>query len=496
MRVQGMKTIDRFILKAYLGPMILTFFIVLFVIMMNFMWRFIDQLVGKGLDGSIIAELMMYAAITFIPMALPLATLLAALMTMGNLGENYELLAMKSCGMSLPRIMKPLTIMIGVIAIGSFFIANDLVPWAQLQMDALRYDIRKQKQELEFKDGLFFNEIDGMSIRIGRQHQDTKLLDDVLIYDYSDARGNMSTTIADSGYIRTSDDKRFLLVTLYEGQRFEHTRGSQWLTEPSLQRQDYNEHNQVVQLTGFDLSRTDSELFTGSSSKNIVQLERGIDSLNNLMETINKESLGPFMQEIFVNDRSLVVDSLRGTMAHEIPVNLTDSLERLSIPDKQRLWSSALSSARASKNSFSYEEERSKNVVKQLYLHKTEWHRKLSLPVSIMIFFLIGAPLGAIIRRGGLGMPIVVSVVFFVIYYIISMSGEKLAKEGSWSSFSGMWLSTFILLPIAVFLVYKATNDSNLFNAEWYFGKLKQIKEYFNKFKKAPQATTNNGTGQ
>ena len=490
-----MKTIDRFILKAYFGPMILTFFIVLFVIMMNFMWRFIDQLVGKGLDGSVIAELMMYAAITFIPMALPLATLLAALMTMGNLGENYELLAMKSCGMSLPRIMKPLTIMIGLIAIGSFFIANDLVPYAQQQMDALRYDIKRQKQELEFQDGLFFNEIDGKSIRVGRQHPETSLLDDVLIYDY-EKPGEMSTTIADSGYIRTSDDKKFLIITLYDGQRFQSGRGYDWKTNPQLQRQDFEKHDQVVSLQGFDLSRTDSELFTGSSSKNIVQLERGIDSLNTLMDGINRESLSPFMQAIFVNDRSLVVDSLRGTVAHEIPVNVTDSLWRLDVPEKYRLWTSALNAAKTSKNSFSYEEDRSKNVVRQLYLYKAEWHRKLSLPVSIMIFFLIGAPLGAIIRRGGLGMPIVVSVIFFVVYYIISMSGEKLAKEGAWSSFSGMWLSTFILLPIAVFLVYKATNDSNLFNAEWYFGKLKKVKEYLKKFKNGREAAINNGTKQ
>lgn len=491
-----MKTIDKFILKAYFGPMILTFFIVLFVIMMNFMWRYIDDLVGKGLDGGVIAELMMYASITFIPMALPLATLLAALMTMGNLGENYELLAMKSCGMSLPRIMKPLTIVIGLIAIGSFFVANDLVPYAQQQMSALLYDIKRQKQELEFQDGLFFNGIDNMSIRIGKQHQNTKLLDDVLIYDNSDRSNNMSSTIADSGYIRMSDDKKFLIVTLYNGERFEHTRNYQWNNEAKLRRQMFREHNQVVALSGFDMARTDAGLFSGSQSKNIVQLGQGVDSLSNLMATINKESFEPFMQSVFVNDRTIAVDSLRGSPKDFTKVDVMERVGGLSTQEKQRLWGSALSSARNSKNSFSYEEDRSKDVLKQLYLYKAEWHRKLSLPVSIMIFFLIGAPLGAIIRRGGLGMPIVISVIFFVIYYIISMTGEKMAKEGSTDSFTGMWLSTFILFPIAMFLVYKATNDSNLFNAEWYFGKLKKIKEYFGRFKNTPQTTTSNGTGQ
>lgn len=474
-----MKTIDKFILKSYAGPMVLTFFIVMFVLLMNFMWRYIDELVGKGLDGSVIAELIMYASINMIPMALPLATLLAAIMTMGNMGENYELLAMKSCGMSLPRIMQPLIILVGFIAIGSFFIANDLVPYAQQQSSALIYDIKQQKQELEFQDGLFFNGIDNMTIRIGRQDPDTKLLNEVLIYDNSNAGGNMSTTVADSGYIRMSDDKRFLLVTLYNGQRFAQTRNTQWLSQSELTRQFFDEHKQTFLLQGFAFDRTDASAFNNSASKNIIELQQGIDSLDNIVQKTNTESFEPFVEALFPNDRTLAIDSLKGTEAHVIPINVMDSVAKLDIRAKQRLWANALSSARASRNSFSFEEGRSKEVLNQLYRHKAEWHRKLSLPVSIMIFFLIGAPLGAIIRRGGLGMPIVVSVLFFVIYYIISMTGEKLARDGAWSSFAGMWLSTFILLPIAVFLVYKATNDSNLFNAEWYFAQLKKLKHFF-----------------
>lgn len=475
-----LKTIDKFILKSYFGPMILTFFIVMFVLMMNFMWRYIDELVGKGLDGSVIGELMMYASITLIPMALPLATLLAAIMTMGNKGENYELLAMKSCGMSLPRIMKPLTILTAIIAVGSFFVANNLVPYAQQQMNALIYDIRQQKQELEFKDGLFFNGIEDMSIRIGKQHTDTKLLENVLIYDNRETGGNMSTTVADSGYMRLSGDKRFLLVTLFEGERFGQTRGYNWKTENKLTRQFYKEFNQMISLSGYDFSRTDANRFNNSQSKNIAQLERGIDSLNRIIEVSNDESFGPFVKALLANNQTIGVDSLKKSGLHTIPLNVADSIEKLDIREKQRLWSNAVSNARTSKNSFSFEEGRTKDALNQLYRHKAEWHRKMSLPVSIMIFFLIGAPLGAIIRRGGLGMPIVVSVLFFVIYYIISMTGEKLARDGAWSSFAGMWLSTFILLPIAMFLVYKATNDSNLFNAEWYFGKLKKIKLFLN----------------
>lgn len=202
-----MKTVHKLILKSYLGPMILTFFIVMFVLIMQFMWRYIDELVGKGLDMSVIGELMFWAAMTLIPMGLPLATLLAAIMTLGNLGENYELLALKSAGISLPRILRPLIIVVGAISISSFFVANNLVPYATKKIYALLYDIRQQKQSIEFKDGIFFNGIDNMSIRVGEQNPKTKLLTDILIYDTRDPEGNMTTTVADSGYITLSDDK-------------------------------------------------------------------------------------------------------------------------------------------------------------------------------------------------------------------------------------------------------------------------------------------------
>ena len=219
-----MKTIHKLVLKAYLGPMVLTFFIVMFVLMMNIVWRYIDELVGKGLSAGIIIELMTYFMANMIPLGLPLAMLLAAIMTMGNLGENYELLAMKSAGMSLVRITKPLIILVSVIAVGSFFIGNNLVPYANKKVYSIIYDIRQQKQSLEFQDGLFFNGIDNMSIRVSRQEPETHLLRDVLIYDNRIADGNMNTIVADSGYIRLSDDKRFLLVTLFNGEMYEQTR--------------------------------------------------------------------------------------------------------------------------------------------------------------------------------------------------------------------------------------------------------------------------------
>ena len=438
-----MKTIHRLVLKSYLGPMVLTFFIVMFVLMMNIVWRYIDELVGKGLSAGIIIELMTYFMANMIPMGLPLSMLLAAIMTMGNLGENYELLAMKSAGMSLVKITKPLIILVSIVSVGSFFIGNDLVPSANKKLYSTLYDIRQQKQALEFQDGLFFNGIDNMSIRVSHQDPDTHLLHNVLIYDNREANNNMNTILADSGYIRLSDDKRFLLVTLFHGETYEQTRNSQWFTKSALRHHIFDLQKQVIRMEGFAMERTDADLFTSSQTKNISELQHDIDSLEIKVNAATTSSYEPLLKEqIFARDNT------------------------------------ARTLAKSSRNTFSsFDESTAKEALNQLYRSKVEWHKKLSLPVSILIFFLIGAPLGAIIRRGGLGLPVVVSVIFFVIYYIISLTGEKLAKEGNWEAVYGVWLSTFILTPIAVYLTWKATNDSALLDTDWYAGRIKALRD-------------------
>ena len=475
-----MKSIHKLVLKSYLGPMILTFFIVMFVLMMNFVWRYIDELVGKGLSAGIIIELMSYAMANMIPMGLPLSMLLAAIMTMGSLGENYELLAMKSAGMSLVRITKPLIILVGFIAVGSFFIGNDLVPYANLKMYSIIYDIRQQKQTLEFQDGLFFNGIDNMSIRVGHQDPETHLLRDVLIYDNRQANGNMNTIVADSGYIRLSDDKRYLLVTLFHGQTYEQARNSQWYTKSTLRHHTFDLQKQIIRMDGFAMGRSDANQFSNSQTKDISELQHDIDSLELKVNAATTSSYEPLLKEqIFVRDNSVLPqpDSLRVDKRGYGNLMAMDSIARLPVREKEEVWDNARTLAKNSRNMFAFDETTAKDALNQLYRSKVEWHKKISLPVSIIIFFLIGAPLGAIIRRGGLGLPVVVSIIFFVIYYIISLSGEKLAKEGSWDAVYGMWLSTFILTPIAVYLTYKATNDSSLLDTDWYAGKIKAVEE-------------------
>jgi len=474
-----MKTIHKLVLKAYLGPMILTFFIVMFVLMMNFVWRYIDELVGKGLSAGIIIELMTYAMANMLPLGLPLAVLLAAIMTMGNLGENYELLAMKSAGMSLVRITEPLLILVSCIAVGSFFIGNNLVPYANKKMYSIIYDIRQQRQTLEFQDGLFFNGIDDMSIRVGRQDPETSLLTDVLIYDNRAANGNMNTVVADSGYIRLSDDKRYLLVTLYNGETYEQTRNGQWYTKSALRHHTFDLQKQEIPMDGFAMERRDNDI-SNSQTKNISELQGDIDSLELRVNTATTNSYEPLLKDqIFVRDRNVLPlpDSLRIDKSLFRDMQAVDSIALLPLREKERIWNQARSLAKNSRNMFSFDETTAKEALNQLYRSKVEWHKKVSLPVSIIIFFLIGAPLGAIIRKGGLGLPVVVSVIFFVIYYIISLSGEKQVKEGNWEAFYGMWISSFILTPIAVYLTYKATNDSALLDTDWYAGKFKALRE-------------------
>lgn len=487
-----MKTIHKLVLKSYLGPLVMTFFIIMFILLMNILWRYIDELVGKGLSLSIIMELLGYALITMLPMGLPLVMLLAAIMTMGNLGENYELLAMKSAGMSLPKIMQPLIVVVLLVAVGSFFLVNNLVPYSYKQMYSLRYDIKQQKQTIEFQDGLFFNGIDDMSIRVEHQDPNTGLLTNVLIYDNRSSNGNMTTTMADSGYIRLSDDKKFLRVTLYNGETYDQTRNAQnWYTKNSLSRHIFDVQRLNIPMEGFDMARTDAELYSNANTKNITQLESDIAELEVTVNTSTTRSYEPLLKDhLFAKDNTVLSlpDSLLYDKSHFRPVSAIDSIALKGVRDQDKIWDLARTKAKSSRGMFNFDESVTKDSLDRLYRSKVEWHRKISLPISIIIFFLIGAPLGAIIRKGGLGMPIVISVIFFVIYYIISLTGEKLAKEGSWEAIYGMWLSAFILAPIALYLTYQATNDSGLLDMDWYIGKWKAMRERHKERRAAKQA--------
>lgn len=479
-----MKTIHKFTLKEFLGPMVLSFFIVMFILMMNFVWRYIDELVGKGLSFSVIIELLFYATANMMPLGIPLATLFAGIMTMGNLGEHNELLAMKSAGMSLPRILSPLMVVVVIVAVASFFVVNNLVPYSNKKMMAILYDIKQQKESMEFKDGIFFNGIDNMNIRVGHQDPETQLLTDVLIYDTRERNGNMTTTVADSGYIYMSDDKKFLMIKLFNGETFETTRNYKWSSENVVRHQKFAVQNGALAIDGFDFSRTDMSLFSNHQTKNIAELQVDIDSLRHESDRGSARSYEPLLKSyLLVNDQSAfgLFDSVKVDYSYKKAADIMAAIDSLPVERKAAIISKASTQARLSRNSLNRNEDTAKDSLNKLYRSQVEWHRKVALPVSVIIFFLIGAPLGAIIRKGGLAMPVVVSVLFFVVYYIISIAGEKMAKEGTWDAGFGMWFSSLVLLPIAIYLTRIATNDSNLFNMDWYAVQINKLKARFGK---------------
>lgn len=474
-----MKAIDKFVLKAYLGPMFATFFIVMFILLMNALWLYIDDLVGKGLPMVAIAKMLFFYTSTMIPMGLPLATLLAAIMTMGNMGENYELLAFKSAGISLLRIMRSIIVVAVMISIASFFVINDYVPYSVAQVGKILSDIQNQRQEIELTDGVFFNGIPSVSIRVDHQDPKTKKLKGVLIYDNRDY--NLAKTIvADSGYIAISTDKKYLTVSLHNGQSFEDNRDYNWFLKPVLKTNHFYNQNMIIELEGFDFSETGGNVYEGrSETKNIVELQADIDSLSQAAQISVNKFRGAFLyQYLFAKDTVVINKEYRDSVSKArtdilLPEKIMDTA---SISKKYIVYEDALSAA----NSLTYftqggHAQTSINTT-TLYRSKADWHKKLSLPVSVLIFFLIGAPLGAIIRRGGLGLPIVISVLFFVFYYIMTISGEKFVKDGAWPPMFGMWLSSIILLPVALFLTYKAKKDSQLFNIEAYINLAKKLK--------------------
>lgn len=467
-----MKTVYRFVLKAYVGPMVLTFFIVMFILLMHYLWMHIDELVGKGLGPGVIIELVFYASATLVPMGLPLATLLASIMTMGNLGENNELLALKAAGISLPRIMKPLIILMTVVCIGSFFVINNFTPYSYQKMFSLLSDISKQKQEMKFQDGIFFNGIPDMSIRIGHQDPATNKLNDILIYN-NKSYDKMQTTVADSGYISISDDRKYLIVTLYNGQIYEENRNYQWFTKNELSHHLFDEQKLLVPLSGFAFERSDQEEFASrSETKNMTQLSYTIDSLKHAQDSMVTNFENRLVKShLFRNLAYTNLDSLPPLR----PVALMGMLDTMSVENRNSVFGQASTWAEEARSYADYESEYMSYTSQLLYRAQADFQRKIALPFSIMIFFLIGAPLGAIIRKGGLGMPIVVSVLFFVIYYIITITGEKFVKDGAWSPFWGIWISSFILFPIAIFLTYKSTNDSALFNPDAYKKRLEPV---------------------
>lgn len=472
-----LKKVDSFVLKSFIGPLILTFFIVLIILLLQFLWMYVDELAGKGLDFNILVELLYHFALTFVPMALPLAILLASLMTFGNMGEFSELSALKSSGIPLQRIMQPLMILIGIISVVSFFFSNDVLPYSTSKARTLLYDIRRKKPDINIQAGTFYNGVPDFSIKVTSKDPVTNQLYRLIIYDHRGRRGNTSVTVADSGYMKTTPDGTGLIMTLYNGYSFnemeEKNISSGAKTYPS--RKDiFREQTIVIPLSGFDLERSQEGLFkTSSAVLNISQLSFHIDSLS---RTYNERVMNHFRDF----KTSKVYHTSNYAYFSNNPSGREDSLQKLKGFETKLFFDSLPAVERKEALSRAIENIKDGNIylaqiseshyweIKVLKKYEVEWNKKLTMSFACMVFFFIGAPLGAIIRKGGLGTPSVISIFFFVIYYVISLSGQKLVEENIIGTFAGMWAASYILLPVGVFLTYKATTDSVIMNIDTY----------------------------
>ncbi|MEZ5172085.1 MAG: LptF/LptG family permease [Bacteroidia bacterium] len=552
-----MKRIDRFILRSYLGPFILTFFISLFILLMQFVWKYVDDLVGKGLEFFIIGKLLFLVSITMISLALPLAVLLSSLMAYGNLGEYMELTAMKASGISLQRAIRPVFIFCLFLSISAFYFSNNILPIANLKMKTLLQDISNKRPELNIKPGIFNSDIQNYVIRIGRKSSDGKNLSDIMIYDHSNRNGNDRVIIAEKGTMGLSADGKFLELRMINGHSYtEAEPGRRKSGRYPFLRENFREELIRFDLSVFEMTKTDESLYKRNYQMlNLKQLELSADTLRAALQkeqsylpgvlfhgpffdstktysTVWKEPVKPGKPIVAKEEEEVIPDSIamsdsaykyssfndsvlanmdtsdpnimrlitrvklsRLAQEQELEQSRQESgklnkkklrselhvLENFNTSQKIRIYESAMNNLRSNKSTVDYSMQNFDQDQERINRHDIEWHRKFTLSFACMILLLIGAPLGAIVRKGGLGMPVIFSLVFFILYHMISITGEKLAREGVLTPFWGMWLSSSVLLPMGLFLSYKATTDSALFDRDAY---LKFFRRIFGKLKK------------
>lgn len=482
-----MKKLDKFVLKSFVGPLVLTFFIVQIILVLQFLWMYVDDLAGKGLQFKVLAELLYHFSLTFVPMALPLAILLASLMTFGNMGEFSELTALKASGIPLQRIMRPLIFLLVILAFISFFFSNNVLPYATDKAKTLLWDIKRKNPDINIQAGTFYNGVPDYSIKVSRKDPATGRLDGLLIYDHTDRKGNVSVTTADSGYMKLTSDQSGLVMTLYNGNSFielpEKKVSISSRTFPS--RRDYfKKQIIIIPLSGFELERSEEGLFkTNAATKNISELTYILDSLNNRYTTRVENQLREFNNSKILYEKNYVpayvadLNAYDTTMKFEV-FNARRIYDSLPVADRRAVVTKSIENL---KDAELFQTQRNETLyyeIKNIKKFEVEWNKKLTLSLACLVFFFIGAPLGAIIRKGGLGTPAVISIFFFVIYYVISISAQKLVEENVVGAFTGMWDASYILLPVGIFLTYKATTDSVIMNVDTYLGVFKKIKNF------------------
>ena len=483
----------KYIIRQYIGTFIFTFVIAIFILLMQFLWQWVEDFIGKGLEISVMAKLLFYTSVTFVPMALPLAILLSSLMCFGNMGEYYELVAMKASGVSVWKVMRPLLYFSIVMSVMAFFFSNNVLPYANLKMSSMLYDVSRKKMTLEIPEGVFYRGIDKYVIRVGKKGDDGKSLYEVMIYDHTADKGNVMVTVADSGFMAMTPSQREMIFTLYDGYNYsEVVDDKEYRNRRPFQKMSFKRQIITFDMSQFDLGHTDEDAFKSHQNMmNIKQLNYSIDSLSRMYV----KDKGRFVENSFkryqnmnsgldaftsFDDRSqrrmgdAVADDTIETFKWPLVSNFDAKVRKSVIDMAVSTTSNLQNNVMVNQKDF---ERRDLNIRK----HQQVLHTKFTLSVACLLFFFIGAPLGAIIRKGGLGMPVVVSVVFFVIYYVISITSERVAVSGDMPVFLGAWLSSIVLFPIGFFLTFKATTDSALLDVESW-------KKIFKKNKKVSEA--------
>ena len=468
-----MKKLYKYILRSFIGTFIFTFFVAVFILLMQFLWCYLDDLVGKGLGFEVLGKLMFYTAITFVPMALPLAILLSSLMCFGNLGEYYELVAMKASEISVWRIMRPLLIFSIIMSITAFIFSNNVLPVATLKSKTLLRDVRKQKMSFDIPEGMFYKGIDKYTIRAGKKGADGNTLYDVMIYDHTEYKGNIKVTTADSATIALAPSQKEIVFTLYNGSNYnEVVDDKEYKSKRPFEIMSFEKQFVSFDISDFNMTESDGSSMKGHQSMlNINQLVVAIDSLEtNSNERHNsfKNSFKNRLQHLSSKDEVNSKNQTKGKNAEldTITVFKWPLLENFGKKEKESIINMSITATRNQIDNIELNIRDFERQETNIRKHQQVLHEKFSLSIACILFFFIGAPLGAIIRKGGLGLPIVISVIFFVIYYIITITSQRIAIAGDIPVFLGVWLSSIIILPIGIFLTVKATTDSSLLDGE------------------------------
>ena len=466
----GIKKLDLYILKKFLPLFFGAFFICLFVFMMQFTWRYIDELIGKGLSLDILGQFFWYMGITLIPMSLPLAILLASLITFGNMGEQLELLSMKAAGVPLVRIMRPILMLVIVFTGMSFYFQNKTAPDAQISLRTLLFSMKQAQPAVEIPEGVFYNEIPNLNLYVQRKNAETGMLYQTIIYKTDQGFDRAQIVLADSGRLEMTADKLHLRLDLWNGEQFENLQ-SQGMSMMQSAHVPFDRETFAYKrfLIDFDsnFAMMDKNMLRDMpQAKSMWEIEASVDSMNAELDSIGKIYYRDVSQRWF--DKRIMSKKIAAALRAAKPLPFDSILARTSPSDVRTARQMALNTVRSVNSELEWKSLAAQTGDNQIRRHWVEWHQKMTLSLACLLFFFIGAPLGAIIRKGGLGVPVIISVLVFIVYYIFENTGYRMSRGGMWAIWFGKSIATAVLTPLAIFFTYKANNDSVVFNLDLY----------------------------